>query len=152
MILTENIYLNPDELGDIKSSIKSKLEILCQDYCSQEIGYITSFIGIKDIRKNFINKQGDKIMFVVDYEISNFKPTEGKSIVAKITHIFEEGVILEYIEKIRILIPKHHLNSQGYYFENKTYKGWKIGYPLSIVIDKIRYEKGRFDCIANLKV
>lgn len=152
MILTDNIYLNPEDLYNVKESINTEIQMKCKDYCCQDIGYIIQFIGIKNIRENHINRCGNKILFLVDYEVENFKPEIGEVLNADIIYIFEEGIILSYINKIRILVPKQHLNEIGYYFKDGTYNDWQLGDNIDIVIDKIRYEKSRFDCIANLKL
>jgi DNA-directed RNA polymerase subunit E'/Rpb7 len=152
MILTDNVYLNPEDLYNIKESIYNEIDIKCKDFCSQDIGYIIQFNGIKNIKGNHINRCGNKILFLVDYEVDTFKPEIGDVLNVDIIHIFEEGIILSYINKVRILVPKQHLIDVGYYFEDGTYNGWQMGDNIDIVVDKIRYEKSRFDCIADLKL
>lgn len=151
MILTDMFYLEPCDLHNIKESIINQIELKCKDFCSQDIGYITKFIEIKNIKKNIINRCGTKILFEVEYEIENFKPNVGDIYNAEIIHIFEEGIILLY-KKMRILIPKQNLNDNNFNYINNSYNDWKLGDIINIEIDKIRYVKCRFDCIANLKL
>ena len=132
--------------------MNNEIENKCHNFCSQEVGYITHFNGIKKICENRINRCGNKILFFVEYEVDNFKPEEGNELNATISGVFEDGLLLMYIDKMRILVPKQNLLDNGYTFENGTYNNWQLGDNIDIVIDKIRYVKSRFDCIANLKV
>ena len=152
MILTEHFYLKPENLHNIYNSLYCIIEEKCQDFCSQEYGYITKFGGIKNIKNNYINRFGNRILFMVEYEIENFKPKEGDVLNAKIEGIFEDGILLSYIDKMRILVPKQNIIDNGFVFENGTYNVGNIGDNIEIIIDKLRYVKSRFDCIANLKV
>lgn len=152
MLLIDNFYLKPENLHNIFQSLNDEIENKCKDFCSQDIGYITKFKGIKKIRDNHINRCGNRILFLVEYEVDNFKPEEGIELNATISGIFEDGLLLTYIDKIRILVTKQNLIDNGYIFENNTYNELNIGDNINIVVDKIRYVKSRFDCIANLKV
>ena len=151
MILTDFFYLKPDELYDVNSSIYNKINEKCFGFCSQDVGYIISFNNIVKINNNIISRSGNEIVFKVSYDVNVFKPNIDDEYEAIITNIFDEGIILEYLNKIRILIPKSNLNENGFEFTNNTYNNWNIGDTINIKITQIKYEKNNFICIANLK-
>ena len=49
---------------------------------------------------------------------------------------FEDGIILTYIDRMKILIPKRNLIDNGFVFVNNTYNDWVIGDVIHIVVDK----------------
>ena len=63
-----------------------EIEIKCKDFCSQDIGlYKLKFNGIKQIKGNHINRCGNRVLFLVEYEVEKFlKPEEGIELNANI--------------------------------------------------------------------
>jgi DNA-directed RNA polymerase subunit E'/Rpb7 len=151
MHIVDYFYLDPQELHNVNVCINKKIQEKCQDHCSQEIGYITGFNGINKIFSNIVNRNGNKIVYKVVYDVECFKPHIDSEYNAEIKYIFEDGIVLLYY-KMKILIPKNNLIENGYVFENNTYGDFKVGDYLDIIITQIKYEKNNFMCIANLKL
>ena len=151
MHVIDYFYLDPHELHNVNACINSKIQEKCQDHCSQEIGYIIGFNGISKIYSNIINRNGNKIVYKVVYDVECFKPFIDAEYNAEIKYIFEDGIVLLYY-KMKILIPKNNLIENGYTFENNTYGNFKVGDYINIIVIQIKYEKNNFMCIANLKL
>jgi DNA-directed RNA polymerase subunit E'/Rpb7 len=154
IVVTEKIYVEPNQLNSnlinyIKNKIKQQIGT-----CNPEYGYILKIYDDIEISKNRISSNDSGSFFQVKFTINALKPKKGDMYEGKVCMIFSEGIFVDVLEKIKILIPKDVLkgfeyNKNGNYFEGLG--KIKLEDLLYVEINIVKYDKGKFSCIGSLK-
>jgi DNA-directed RNA polymerase subunit E'/Rpb7 len=152
--LEKNIYIAPAFLtSNIKKTIKDKLNTELINKCDRDYGYIT-YIKDIEIVHNSISPTGSGAFFYVKFKADIIRPEIGKEYNGNICMIFSNGIFVEMVGKMKVLIPVNKTN--GYLYD-KGESCFKKGSDLlkkdqnvKVKIDMIKYEKGNFSCIGSL--
>ena len=126
--------------------------------CTKDYGYIMKINRIIKIIDNYINMDSN-IVFDIKFEASCLNPKPDRILTGKVCMVFPDGVFIEVMKKMQILIPKQNIN--GYSFNKKTNSFVKDGTednPVSISegkqfrvkITASQYNNQRFSVFGNI--
>ena len=139
MILQDYIYIEHEELHNVKTNINNKLIEICKHKCTPETGIINKFIEIINISNNMFNPIGNKLVFDVTYKVDNYIPKVGDIIESKIISLSSDSVILSY----PVTNPKIKIIT--------TFKGeLQPGFIVPVELNVIKYEKETILCLGKL--
>lgn len=123
--------------------------------CDQEFGYIISVESELKIIDNIISSANSGIIFTVEFDILTVKPEEGMVFEGVISKIFLCGIFVT-VEKMDILVPETKMKGYKYNASKSIFKKdssvLNCGDTVSVIIEDVRYQKHKFDCIASLKM
>jgi DNA-directed RNA polymerase subunit E'/Rpb7 len=120
--LERTVAINPKFLNEnIVESIKDKIVEKYVGKCDEKNGCI---ISLKEnsvlVLDNYISNAGNGIFFKVRFNVTTIKPKVGKEYEGKVTLIFKDGILLDVMGLIKILIPIN--KAPGYKFINNQMK------------------------------
>lgn len=149
-LITKTIVLSPKDLTEnvidiINNKIKEKIN------SCDENGVIISIGKIKKM-SNTVARDAKTIYFNVDLEITIAKPQKNEEVCFKPSLIIQKGIFGKLYGFINFFIPFDSL--KGWSFENSTFKkARKViskDTEIKVVINDIRYDSGKFNCICHL--
>ena len=145
----ESKYLDSNVGYYILKKIKNNME----NKCTIEHGYITKVIRILKIISNLITPANSLVIYDVIYEAETIKPVKGLRLTGKICMVFEHGVFIDIINRMKVLIPTSKL--KGYKYSSSSFTDeygnvLKVNTEVDIIIDMIKYEKKEYSCIGEL--
>jgi DNA-directed RNA polymerase subunit E'/Rpb7 len=157
MWVEKQVYLEPSFLDkNIKKHIQNQIEKDMIGNCSQEYGYVMNIGEGIEILSNSVSNTEVGVYFLVKFRVETLKPESGKKYTGKIFMLFQEGIFIEVIQKLKVLVPFDKLAQIGYKYDkdNNTFvKGKNVlkkDTEVQFQIDLIRYEKQNFNCIGSL--
>ena len=148
-IPVENKYL----YYNVKEYLLEKTKQKMEGTCSKENGYILKVLEIEDILDNIIASSTCTVFFLVKYKAEVLKPIIGDILKGKICMIFQYGIFVDIMNKMKILIPIISINNFEYIDEEYIDKEGNILYKdmdVSIQILSLKYENKDFSCIGKL--
>lgn len=150
----EKVYIEPGKINsELISNIKSKVKSLL-GACNPEYGYILKVYDDIDISRNKISSTDSGAFFQVKFYITSLKPNPGDLFEGKVCMIFSEGVFVDVMGKIKVLIPKDGMKGYEYNKEKNLFvskgKQIKVNDTINVSIGIVKYEKGNFSCIGSL--
>jgi DNA-directed RNA polymerase subunit E'/Rpb7 len=145
----ESCYLDKN----IHNHLLKKLKETVENTCNMDQGYILKVIKIIEIVDNNIISSNTSVIFVVKYEAETFKPKINNVISGKVCMIFQHGIFIDILNKMKVIIPIKSL--QNFIYNEKI--GFisdeltiKVGIQINIKIVLIKYENKSYSCIGNL--
>ena len=118
------------------------LEIYKKTYentCSKKYGYIIKVLDIKQIIEKKISIYNGKVIVKCEILIDSLYPKVGLVINGNIQQIFPQGMIIIVKNIMKTFIPtKNKIN-------------FNIGDEITIKLEQIRFQKGKYDCIGIFK-
>lgn len=154
--IIKKICLEPAYLDEnLKEHLKAKIISNTLNQCSQTYGYITKIYDNIEIIENIISQASSGIFFKVRFTAKALKPEIGSVYQGKICMVFPQGIFVEIMGKMKVLIPSNQMNDFKYNKTTSTFKNKKDtleqGNTVDVVLTLIKYEKHNFNCIGNLK-
>ena len=160
-ITTEVILENSLIDENIEENVKIKLNSTFLNRCFQEYGYILKIYKKIYILKNTVKTDG--VVFLVKFEADTFKPSPDDTFKGTVCMVFQQGILVEIINKIKVLIPSNKLEFVTYNKVNNTFESkhnntkeeetsLKKGSLVEVKIDVVKYEKQNFNCIGTLNL
>lgn len=151
----EKIYIEPGLINEnlienIKKKVKENLGT-----CNPEYGYILKIYDKIDISRNKISSTDSGAFFQVKFNINCLKPKTGDELQGVVCMIFSEGIFVDVMNKIKVLIPKDNLKGFEYNKEKNSFVSKriiKVGDTITTKITIVKYEKGNFSCIGTLNI
>ena len=149
-LITKTIILAPKDLNqNIVNTINDKIKEKINS--CDENGVIISMGEIKKMT-NTVAKDSKTVYFNVDVEITIAKPQKNEEVCFKPSLIIQKGIFGKLYGFINFFIPSDSLN--GWSFENNIFKkARKViskDTEIKVVINDIRYDSGKFNCICHL--
>lgn len=149
-ICIEHCRLN----SDIFHHLNEKSRELLTTSCSKEDGYILSVNKLVQVLDNKISSSNATIIFKLKLNVNVLKPEVGKTYKGKITMILSQGIFVEVLNKLKIIITCHNLKEFDYDKTKNTFTKdtlvFKKGDEIDVTISAIRFEKNNFSCIGIL--
>lgn len=143
--LDENLYVHLTE--------KIHNDVL--NHCDQTYGYITKIYDNIEIIENIISQASPGIFFKVKFTAKAIRPEVDSLYEGKICMIFPQGIFVEIMGKMKVLVPADKMGNFKYNKSTSTFKTEKKtlskGDKVDVVLTMIKYEKHNFNCIGNLK-
>jgi DNA-directed RNA polymerase subunit E'/Rpb7 len=154
--IIRKICLEPRYLDEnLQEHLKQKIHNDVLNQCDQTYGYITKIYDNIEIVENIISQAGPGIFFKVKFTAKALRPEVDSVYEGKICMVFAQGIFVEIMGKMKVLIPADKMGNFKY---NKTTSSFKNGTKtltqgdkVDVVITLIKYEKHNFNCIGNLK-
>lgn len=140
--------------GDIKQNIYKKVCERFEKKCFKEYGYVVKVYDNIQIGDNTLSTHSSVCYFNVNFTIKTLKPEPNKKYEGIITIVIPNGIFLEIEGIMKVLVPLAKL--EGYTYKDSSFissnkKVLKKGMTLTVIMDKIRFENNKFDCIGSLK-
>lgn len=150
--IRRNICINHKNLdSNYKKHLLEKINILTKDECSKKYGHIIEILEIVKIIDNKISSAKANIIFDVIFKAKVLKPIKNKYYDANVCMITEDGIFLEVLNKINILIPKSDLSEyeikDDRYIHKNTKKSIKYGDIIKVCIRDTKYSNKNFSSI-----
>lgn len=142
--------------SDIKTHIFNQVCIDLLETCSIEYGYILGVNKITKFKDNYISNATSLTIFTVTVEIITLKPYTGQITEGKVRLIFEQGVFIEILDKLKVLIPAAYLTGFKWNPSEETFikesNNCCINEKdvLKVEIVKIKYERKEYSCIGKI--
>lgn len=154
MYIERSIAIHPSFLNSqIETKILQKIKSEYLGKCDEKVGYITKIYDNINIISNHVSNAGSGVIFKVKFKIQNVKPEVGKEYEGKVCMVIEDGLLVEVLDLMKVLIPIE--NTNGYEYKNDVLvKGDSTidtGDLVNIVMTKINYEKKKYQIVASLK-
>lgn len=138
----------------LKTHMFEKIKTMMTGKCTVDYGYIIKIIKIVDIGDNTIGTANSLVFFNVTYDAEILKPEIGQILTGTVCMIFQHGIFVNILDKMKVLIPATAMSS--FSFENSSFVGNDLtitdGVELNIRITMIKYEKKVFSCIGELEI
>lgn len=154
ILFRKKICIEPKYLSSqLKTRIADRLYEILGNKCSKEYGYVVDVNSDFKIHGNEIGASGN-IMIDVECSVKTLKPKKGNIIEGKVFMLFDHGIFIEVLGKMKVLVPID--KTGGYKFDkiSRTFKHKKktigVGDILKVEIDQIKYEQKKFSCIGIL--
>ena len=152
IILRRQICVKPEYINSmIFEQLLYELKSLCVNECSKDVGYIMNVIKIIKIIDNYINMDSN-VVFDIKFEAEVLVPKNDKVFQGQVCMIFEEGIFVDIMNKMKILIPATSLTD--YVFnKNMFIKGKSVikeNNTVTIKIIAFQYNNQEFNCFGTL--
>jgi DNA-directed RNA polymerase subunit E'/Rpb7 len=141
---------------NITNHISEKILTELTDTCDQKYGYIINIDPKKiNIIDNIISNSEPHVFFTVRFKARVFKPKVNDEYEGKVCVIFQHGVLVDVMNKIKVLIPVSKLDK--YTFSDGIFKSKESTFCIQkntsvvVKINMIKYEKQNFNCIGELR-
>ena len=144
------IYIEPRLFNSkIKQHIVDKVREQTFHTCIDEIGYVMDVIKINTIKNIHSN------LFVVNSELSVFKPEKDTVYNTIVRMIFKEGIFVEINGIQKVLIPTSSVKNKYEYKDNlfickDTKKIIDNDMELKVKLTAIKYYNNKFNCIGQI--
>lgn len=154
--ITQKVSINSKYLdSNISHHLLKKIKKNMEGKCYLDYGYIIKVKNIIDIGSNIIAPATLMAVYTVKYEADVIKPVKGLILSGKICMIFKQGIFVNILDKMKVLIPEN--NIKGYKFnddifvsEDKDKDDLVINTKVEIEITMVKYEKKSFSCIGKI--
>lgn len=155
IILNKKICLEPEYLdNNFESHLLEKLNKVNKNECTKEYGYILNINKIIKIQDNYIAPANSNIIFNLKVEASVLKPEKDVEVEGNVCMIFNNGIFIEVIKNLKVLVLKSSLDGYKFDQQNLEYiKNKKVirnGTKLKVKISGVKYEKKTFCCFGEL--
>lgn len=151
-LIVEPQYISQQKLHNYilhKFRKQSELE------CSKDYGYILNVHSNFEILRNHISNATSNPIFTVKFTIENLKPEIGSIFVGPVCMIFNKGVFISVLNKLKIFIPIDE--NSGYKFVQATNsfvlnqnKKIDSNSVLTCEIIGMKYTNHKFNCVGRL--
>ena len=156
VVIEKKICLEPQYLNErLLDYLRERLQKEVLNRSDQVYGYITKIYDKIEVVENSISSAGTGVFFTVRFTAKAFRPAIGNVYKGKLCMTFPQGIFVEIMEKIKVLIPEANM---GLFKYNKTTSSFKNGSVslkqgdvLSVQLSLVKYERHNFNCIGNLK-
>lgn len=152
-VIIECKYLD----SNIEKHIFQKLKKTMEGICTFNNGYIIEVKKIVELGSNTIGNSNSLVIFNVVYEAEVLKPIEGQVLTGKVCMIFQHGIFVDVITRMKVLIPVTSMEEYNYNKNDNTFEyttdslvSITLEKELSIEIVMIKYEKKQFSCIGKI--
>lgn len=155
VILNDKISLEPKYFDkNIENHLLNKLKKKLIGSCSLDEGYIIKIKKIINIGENIITSANSITVFDLTFDAETLKPHVGLVLCGKIWKNFEEGIFMNILNKMKIVILKESLTKQNFEYRNNCFcrnnLELNIGDEIDVEILMINYDKNNFRCIGKL--
>ena len=156
IIIQKHICIEPKFMdSNIMEHIENELKQSCLKECNKDYGYIIKINRIIKIIDNYINMDSN-IVFDIKFEAICLNPKPDKIVSGKVCMVFPDGIFIDVLKKMQILIPKNFLT--GFSFNKKTNSFIKEdenislseGRQLKVKITASQYNNQRFSIFGNI--
>jgi len=142
-------YLDSNISHHLLKKIKENME----GKCYLEYGYIITVENIVNIGANIISPANSLVVYDVTYQADTIKPEKGLLLSGEICMIFPQGVFVNILDKMKVLIPVNNLEDYSFddgdfVCENK--ENLVLDKSVDIEISMVKYEKKNFSCIGKI--
>ena len=118
IIIQKQVCIEPKFMdSNIMSHITEELTKVCCRECNKDYGYIIKINRIIKVLDNYINMDSN-IVFDIIFEASCLNPKPEKILTGKVCMVFADGIFIDVIKKMQILVPKQFI--VGYTFNKKS--------------------------------
>lgn len=157
IIIQKHICIEPKFMDfNIMEHIENELRQSCLKECNKDYGYIIKINRIIKIVDNYINMDSN-VVFDIKFEATCLNPKPDKVVSGKVCMVFLDGIFIDVLKKMQILIPKNFLT--GYVFNKKTNSFVREnnendvlseGKQLKVKITASQYNNHRFSIFGNI--
>jgi len=156
LTLVQKILIAPKYLdANIETHIYRQLEKILKGKSTQEHGYIVDIDREIKILDNSINSDAS-VLYQVEFKVNTLKPRKGHILEGVVIMVFENGIFVEVLNEVKVLVPLEKIGKYKYVSEKKIFKYKKktisVGDIIRVKLDLIQYEGKTFSCIAFLEV
>lgn len=158
--IDQKVSIDPKYLdSNISHYILEKIRLNMENKCTLKYGYIINVRKIINLGDNIIAPANSLVVYDVTYEAETVKPEKGLELSGKICMVFEHGIFVDVLGRMKVLVPVNTL--EGYTFSDDSFipleekgEGEKevivVGKSVNIRINMVKYEKKEFSCIGEL--
>ena len=161
--IEKRVCVKPDCLNSkIRSYLLQKSKEYYINDCTKDLVYIIDIKKLVKIKDNFLSNSCSDIVFEIILKVETIKPDVGMVFNGKVCMIFQDGILVNIKEIMKVLIPVSVL--KNYELENNIfiYKGGgeddkvkrneiKINDIIDVVIIGSKYSKKKYSCFGNIK-
>jgi DNA-directed RNA polymerase subunit E'/Rpb7 len=157
IIIQKQVCIEPRFMdSDIVNHITNELSRKFLKECNQEFGHIIKINRLIKILDNYINMDSN-IIFDVKFEATCLFPKPNKIFTGKVCMIYNDGVFIDVMRIMQILIPKnlivgYTLNKEKMCFVNDNNPEDKIseGKELRVKVTECEYNNQRFKIFGSI--
>lgn len=154
--ITQRVSIDSKYLdSNISYHLLKKIKENMEGKCYLDYGYIIKVNDIINIGSNIISPATLLAVYNVTYEADVIKPVKGLVLSGEICMLFQQGIFVNILEKMKVLIPEN--NIEGYNFvdgifvsEDKDKDDLLLNTKVKIEITMVKYEKKYFSCIGKI--
>lgn len=137
MIISRVLECIPD-LSQFTDGLLTKFQHKYELTCSKKYGFILKVLNIVKINTCKISIYNGNSIMECDIEVECLLPEINQKVTGIITHVYPQGIIIIVHDCMKVFIPT----------SSKSKK--QVGDCLNVVITQIRFQKGKYDCIASM--
>lgn len=154
--ITQTVSIDSKYLdSNISHHLLKKIKETMEGKCYLDYGYIIKVNNIIDIGSNIISPATLLAVYNVTYQADVIKPIKGLVLLGEICMIFQQGIFVNILDKMKVLIPDN--NIEGYNFvegdficDDKNEPDLTLNTQVKIEITMVKYEKKYFSCIGKI--
>lgn len=133
IIIQKQVCIEPRFMdSDIMNHITNELSKTCLSECNKDYGYIIKINRIVKVLDNYINMDSN-IIFDIKFEATCLIPKPEKTFSGKVCMVYGDGIFVDVMQKMKILVPKNLL--VGYTFNKETKCFVKDDNPVEKITD-----------------
>ena len=148
-IIQRRVYLEPKYLDEnIMVHLLAKVSSITLGECTKEYGYIISVNKIVKILNN------EDTVFTLLFDADTLKPDAGTKLDGIVCMVYKDGIFINVVNKLKVLIPSIIL--KGYLYDENlatyvsTNKKIKQGDNINVVVTASKFSKKGFICVGSL--
>lgn len=106
--------------------------------CTKNHGFIVRVLGVERVLNRTLSIYNGKLIVRANVEVECFLPRAGLQVPGVIQQVFPQGLIVWVAECMKSFVPLPRASP------------FTRGTPVHVTLSQLRFQKGRYDCIATL--
>lgn len=106
--------------------------------CTKHHGFIVRVLGVQRVLNRTLSIYNGKLIVRAAVDVECFFPRTGLQVPGVIQQVFPQGLIVWVAECMKSFVPLPRVSS------------FTRGTPVQVTLSQLRFQKGRYDCIATL--
>lgn len=152
--ITQRVSIDSKYLdSNISNHLLKKIKEDMEGKCYLDYGYIIKVNNIIDIGSNIISPATLLAVYNVTYQADIIKPYKGMILSGEICMIFQQGIFVNILEKMKVLVPENNIEGYNFVdgiFVSKNKDDLILYKKVKIEITMVKYEKKSFSCIGKI--
>lgn len=152
---TFKVCIEPRFLGDrLNEAILTQLKQKYVNKCNKKFGYVSEIKPEIKILDNELSRLGGNVFYTVEGTLICIKPDIGTKFTGKVIHLYENGILVEIAQEMKVLIPTDKMNGFKYVKNQEIFKKKKEkisdGDEITVEITSVKYVDGNYSLIGKL--
>lgn len=141
----------------LNDNILKQLQNKYLNKCNKDFGYISEIKPDFTIINNSLSRLGGNVFYTVECVLVCIKPDVGNKFSGKIIHTYENGILVEIADKMKVLVPTDKMTGYKYCKDSEMFKKGvkkvktiKNNDTVEVEITSVQYVDGNYSLIGKL--